>query len=377
MKWNWEQKNWPHFEYDPTALAELEQRFLMESGILQGTLKHIAGDEKKMLTVELMSEEALKTSEIEGEFLNQDSLQSSIRRQFGLQTDNRKVPLAEQGIAEMTVGIYETWTESLSNQTLFKWHAMLTQGRTDLSEKGSYRASSEPMQVISGPVSRRKVHFEAPPSDCVLQEMNTFIDWFNNSAPTGKQPLPALTRAGISHLYFVSIHPFEDGNGRVGRALSEKALSQSQKQPSLIALARTIEAKRKSYYASLERVNRRIEITDWLIYFSETILAAQTYTLECIEFLIEKARFYDRLGTKLNQRQHKVLARMFQEGLDGFKGGLSADNYIKIAKTSASTTTRDLQDLVTKGALSRTGERKHTRYHLPIKVHQHPNEQGL
>ncbi len=186
----------------------------------------------------------------------------------------------------------------------------------------------------------------------------------NQTAPTGDQPLSALIRSGIAHLYFVSVHPFEDGNGRVGRAISEKALSQNLGQPTLIALARTIEAKRKDYCAALERANRKLEITEWLHYFAETILEAQGCTIQCVEFLIEKARFFNRLGDQLNSRQHKVIARMFAEGLEGFKGGLSTDNYISISKPSASTATRDLKDPVEKGALIRTGELKHTRYHL-------------
>ncbi len=369
MKWNWEQSDWPKFEYDATLLMAMESKFLTSSGILIGAYKHLDGGEKKALTVELMSEEALKTSEIEGEFLNRDSLQSSIRRQFGLQADPGRIPPAEQGIAEMSVHVYETWAEPLSNETLFKWHSMLAMERTDLANIGCYRTSIDPMQVVSGPVSKRKIHFEAPPSDRVGYEMNSFMSWFNNSSPAGKHPLSALLRAGISHIYFESIHPFEDGNGRIGRAVSEKVLSQNLGQPTLITLARTIEANRKAYYATLERVNRGLEITDWLLYFAETILDAQIYTIKCVEFLIEKARFYDRLGDELNPRQHKVLSRMFAEGLDGFEGGLSADNYIRISKTSASTATRDLQDLMAKDALLRTGELKYTRYHLNLSNH--------
>jgi Fic family protein len=270
----------------------------------------------------------------------------------------------------MTVDVYESWSEMLSNKTLFKWHSMLVQGRRDLLDVGRYRTSIHPMQVVSGHVGKRKVHFEAPPSGRVSQEMADFIQWFNQTAPNGEQPLSALIRSGMAHLYFVSIHPFEDGNGRVGRSISEKALSQNLGQPTLIALARTIEAKRKDYYAALERVNRKLEITEWLHYFAETILDAQAYTIRCVEFIIEKARFFDRFGDRLNARQHKVLARMFAEGLEGFEGGLSADNYLRIAKTSASTATRDLKGLVERGALTRTGELKHTRYHLNIQSFQ-------
>jgi Fic family protein len=366
MRWNWELPDWPNFKYDEAAFAALESRFLTTSGVLLGSYKHLEESEQTALKIELMSEEALKTSEIEGEYLNRDSLQSSIRHQFGLPTEHGRIPPAEQGVAEMTVSVYEKWSEALSNESLFKWHSMLVQGRRDLIDIGRYRTSTHPMQVVSGHVGKRKVHFEAPPSDRMSYEMNGFIKWFNKTAPNGKQPLSALIRSGIAHLYFVSVHPFEDGNGRIGRAISEKALSQNLQQPTLIALARTIEAKRKDYYATLERGNRKLEITEWLHYFAETILEAQAYTIQCVEFLIEKARFFDRLGDQLNVRKHKVLARMFAEGLEGFKGGLSADNYISIAKTSASTATRDLKDLVEKGALIRIGELKHTRYHLNL-----------
>jgi Fic family protein len=370
MKWNWEVPDWPNFDYDESSFLTLESRFMTSSGVLLGSYKHLDEGEQTTLKIELMSEEALKTSEIEGEYLNRDSLQSSIRQHFGLPTERGRIPPAEQGVAEMTVDVYESWNRALSNKTLFGWHSMLMQGRRDLVDIGRYRTSGDPMQVVSGHVGKRKVHFEAPPADWMKPQMDGFIQWFNQTAPKGKQPLSALIRSGIAHLYFVCIHPFEDGNGRIGRAISEKALSQNLGQPALIALARTIEAKRKDYYAALERANRQLEITEWLHYFAENILDAQAYTIRCVEFLIEKARFFDRMGGQLNARQHKVLTRMFAEGLEGFKGGLSADNYIRIAKTSASTATRDLKDLVERGAFIRTGELKHTRYYLHIQGFQ-------
>lgn len=366
MKWNWQQEGWPEFTYDFDVLAPLEAKFLTASGVLLGTCNHLDEGELSELRVELMSDEALKTSEIEGEFLNRDSLQSSIRKQFGLQTDGRNVPPAEQGIAEVTVQNYRTWADPLTDKMLCDWHSMLTLGRRDLVDIGCYRTTPNPMQVVSGPVSRRRVHFEAPPSDRMTDEMNTFNDWFNRTAPGGKNPLSPLIRSGIAHLHFVSVHSFEDGNGRIGRAIAEKALAQNLERPTLIALAHAIEADRKNYYAMLEKVNKRLEITDWLVWFAQTVLDAQDYTLRWFEFLVEKGKLYARLGNSLNERQQKVLARMFKEGLSGFKGGLSAENYISITRTSASTATRDLQDLVAKGALARTGERKATRYHLNL-----------
>jgi Fic family protein len=189
--------------------------------------------------------------------------------------------------------------------------------------------------VVSSSLHDPEVHFEAPPSSKMTAEMDAFVTWFNETGPNGRRTLPALTRAGIAHLYFVCIHPFEDGNGRIARALAKKSLAQNLGHPSLIALACTIERARKAYYNALERNNKDIEITDWLVYFADTINQAQDNTIKRVDFYIAKAKLYELLRGKLNERQDKVLARMFREGIDGFKGGLSADNYITITKPRA------------------------------------------
>lgn len=353
MQWNWQHSNRPNFRYDSAALEELETRFLKQSGVVVGALKHISRGEKTDLIVDLISTEAVKTSEIEGEFLNRASVQASIRRNFGLETSGRRPTPAEQGIAEMMTALHRTYDDDLSNEMLFEWHKMLTSGRTDLNDIGRYRTHSDPMRIVSGADYAARVHYEAPPSDEVATGMARFIDWFN-----ANKSMPPLTRACIAHLYFECIHPFEDGNGRIGRAIAEKALSQSLGQPTLLALSHAIQARKKAYYANLEQSNKTLNITDWITYFAGTILEAQTYSLQLIEFLIAKTKLYDRLRGSLNERQDKVLARMFREGPDGFKGGLSADNYMTITGTTRPTTTRDLTDLVAKGALTKTGERR-------------------
>lgn len=266
----------------------------------------------------------------------------------------------------MMVDLYRTHASRLTGKAMFRWHKMLLSGAGDVTVVGGYRRHADPMQVVSGPLHKRTVHFEAPPPDRVPDEMKAFVAWFNDTAPNGKHPLPALTRAGIAHLYFVCIHPFEDGNGRIGRAIAEKVLAQNLGQPSLIVLAYTIERKRKDYHAALERNNKDNEITDWLTYFARTILEAQDNTIKRLDFHVSKARFYERVRGRLNDRQEKIIARIFREGIGGFKGGLSAENYISITRASRATATRDLQDLVAKGALSRTGELRHTRYHLNL-----------
>lgn len=367
MTWNWQQNDWPNFRWKKEALEVFESEFQHKSGVLIGSAKHFREEDKTLLIVDMMTGEAIKTSEIEGEVLNRDSVQSSIRRNLGLDTDNRRVPPAERGVADMLTDLYWNFAAPLSHATLYNWHKMLTSGRHDLKHIGCYRRHNEPMQVVSGSVYKPKIHFEAPPSKDMKKEMDRFIKWFNLTAPNEQKELSALTRAGIAHLYFVSIHPFEDGNGRIGRALAEKVLSECLGQPTLIALSQTIESNRKSYYNALELNNKENEITDWLVYFAKTVLNAQDYSLAMIDFLIEKTKLYDRLRGKLNARQEKVIERIFREGFDGFKGGLSAENYISITGTSRATATRDLQGLVEKNVLIKSGELKGTRYYLNIK----------
>jgi Fic family protein len=196
--------------------------------------------------------------------------------------------------------------------------------------------------------------------------MGRFIAWFNRTGPGNCEPLPALTRAGMAHLYFECIHPFKDGNGRIGRALAEKSMAQGIGRPTLTALAATILAKRRSYYEALEAANKQNEITAWLAWFAGVAIEAQRRTTALVEFLIDKAMLLDRLRGQLNQRQEKALLRMFLEGPAGFASGLSAGKYATITGTSPATATRDLVELVTKRALIRTGERKHTRNQLSI-----------
>lgn len=345
---------------------------MLGAGIFLGTVTHLADEDRDQLTVEAMSDEAVTTSEIEGEILDRDSVQSSIRRQLGLISDRRRVKPAEQGIGELVVDLYRHYAKPLDEKTLFAWHRMICQGRTDLRDIGRYRTHPEPMQVVSGKIYDPNVHFEAPPSERVGAEMARYLDWFNRTAPGGSDPLPVLTRAGIAHLYFESIHPFEDGNGRVGRAIAEKVLAQSLGRPSLTALASTILVNRTAYYDALEAANKKNEVTNWLAWFAGIGIEAQQRTLVQVEFLIAKTKLLDQSRDRLNDRQRKVLVRVLREGPDGFVGGLSASNFVAIAKTSPATARRDLAEMVELGVLSRTGEKRHARYHLPIPLRPVP-----
>jgi len=366
MKWNWQKDDWPNFTYDNSQIEKLEREFSRQSGISLGITRHLSGQDRNELIVEIACNEALKTSEIEGEFLDRDSLQSSIRREFGLDALHHvNAKPAEAGIAEMMKDIFTNYASPLTKRILCTWHKMLMAGRKNI-ETGKYRTRKEPMQVVSGRYDKPKVHFEAPPSADVPKEMAKFIEWFNKSAPDGKEPLSPLIRAGIAHLYFVSIHPFEDGNGRIGRGVVEKALSQNLGHPTLIALSSIINEKRRDYYEELAAQTTGNEITNWLLYFGKTILEAQDKTIQQTDFIIVKAKFFDAHKENLNPRQFKVIHRILAEGPKGFEGGLSARNYRTITKSPAATATRDLQDLVSKGIFTRTGQLKGTRYTLNL-----------
>ncbi|MDA3889708.1 MAG: Fic family protein [Allgaiera sp.] len=366
MQWNWQYPGWPDFRYDASVIEPFEQRFLLSSGEILGAVHHVSPSERDQLRIDLLSDEAMKTSAIEGEMLDRLSVQSSLRHHLGLSPDSYPAKPREQGVAEMMVDVYSTYSEPLTHETLFRWHGMLLSHDRRLETIGAYRRHGDAMQIVSGRLDRPTVHFEAPPSEQIPAEMEHYAEWFNKTAPGAAEPLPSLTRAGLGHLYFESIHPFEDGNGRLGRALAEKSLAQNIGQPSLIALAFTIERERKAYYDQLERHQKTLDVTRWLEWFAETVLTAQQVTLDRVGFFIAKAHFYDRHRAQFNERQAKAMERMFREGPDGFKGGLSAENFISITGTSRATATRDLQDLVEMGALSRTGERRYTRYWLNL-----------
>jgi len=360
MVWNWQLPRWPRFSYDPKEIEELEKKFLVECGNSFGLINYLDEEEKKDFIVEILSIEGQKSAEIEGEILERESLQSSIRKHLGLKVQ-KKGKLKEAGMADLLCTVYESYQEPLTHKMLHTWHKLLMQNETKEIEKGHYRLHKEPMQIVSGRVDRHTVFFEAPPSASIEGEMTDFIKWYNQTNETS-----LLCKAAIIHVYFESIHPFEDGNGRIGRALVEKFLSMSLGKPLLLAISQIIEKRKKEYYHYLGLCNRSLDVQAWVNFFSEILLQSQNTSKELIGFIIEKSKLLHNLSGKINERQEKALLRMFKEGAKGFSGGLSAENYMKITKTSRATTTRDLQDLVDKKALYKTGKLKHTRYWLNL-----------
>ncbi len=361
MPWNWELPDWPKFSYDPDRLLDSEKQFLLGSGSSFAYLKMIDEQDYKRFIVEILSTEGVESSKIEGEILDRESLQSSIKRHFGL-TETKPEKDHEARMAEVLCDLFETFDKPLTHEMLWRWHSLLFGHSTKISDRGKYRTHSEPMQIVSNRYGSPIVFFEAPPSSRVFSEMDHFIDWFNSASKQGS----VLGRAAMAHVYFESIHPFEDGNGRIGRVLAEKILSQSVGRPVLIAISKLLEKRKKEYYSALETCNRSLNANDWAAFFAGVVLQAQEESMKWLHFIIGKSKMMNSLSDQINPRQTKVLLRMFAEGPEGFKGGLSAENYISITKTTRATATRDLTDLVEKGALIKTGELRHTRYRLNL-----------
>jgi Fic family protein len=360
MPWNWELAEWPKFSYNQEKNSQKEKQFLLSAGKTFAYIKTIRKEEQDQFIVEILSDEGIESSKIEGEILERQSLQSSIKRNFGLQTETQFVPNKELGMAELLCSVYKSYNELLTHEMLWEWHSMLFKGQSNLSDLGKYRTHEDPMQIVSGRLDSLKVHYEAPPSAKVHHEMTKFIDWYNSNPSA----LPILCKAAITHIYFESIHPFEDGNGRIGRILVEKILSQGIGKPALITVSKFIEKRKKEYYSELAKCNKSLDAYDWVEFFSEVILQAQENSISLLNFLINKSKLLSALQGKLNPRQEKVLLRMFAEGVDGFAGGLNAEKYITITKSARATATRDLTELVQLGALKKTGELKYTRYWL-------------
>lgn len=340
--------------------------FTENAGRASGVLKALPPERQTEALLELMIAEAVKTSAIEGEYLSRQDVMSSIRNKLGLGNPEPVMARKAEGAGELMVAVRNTFADPLSAETLFAWHKMLMQGSSGMVA-GAWRTHEEPMQVISGAMGKEKIHFEAPPSAQIAAEMEQFITWFNETAPGHpKEITTPMLRSAIAHLWFESIHPFEDGNGRIGRALSEKALSQNAQRPVLLSLSKAIEADKKAYYQALQQAQTTNEVSGWIRYFVKTVIEAQKQAEELIGFTLKKAKFFDRFKGQWNSRQMKVVHRMLEEGPEGFEGGMSAGKYVSITKTSKATATRDLQDLASRQALMPFGGGRSTRYQLNL-----------
>ena len=367
MIYNWQQADWPEFNYDLGRFEDILFSFAERMGRVSGLLKGLPEDTKTEAMIDMMVSEAVKTSEIEGEYLSRQDVMSSIKKNLGLNQNIVRVKDKKaEGAAELMIDVRDTYAQKLTQDKLFSWHKMIMKGRRGV-KIGSWRTHKDPMRVVSGQMGKQKVHFEAPPSTRIPGEMKNFIRWFNETGPGGSKEIKKPpVRSAIAHIYFETIHPFEDGNGRIGRAVSEKVLSQGVGRPILLSLSGIIEANRNAYYDALKVAQRSNEITPWINYFMNVILDAQVATEEQIDFTLKKTKFFDHFQDQLNERQLRIARRMLEEGPKGFEGGMSAKKYIAITHTSKATATRDLQDMVEKGAFILSGGGRSTRYQVNL-----------
>lgn len=367
VRYNWQLDNWPDFTFDIAKVEDALFAFAENAGRTTGAWQALPESSRWESLIDMLTAEALKTSKIEGETLDREDVRSSIRKNLGFHDDTRHVKdKRAAGIAALMIDARNTWNEPLTQKNLFAWHKMLLAGSQGILV-GSWRTHEEPMQVVSGAIGREKVHYEAPPSSRVPAEMERFIEWFNETPNGGKGIRLAPIRCALAHLYFESIHPFEDGNGRIGRAIAEKALSQGLGRPVLISLSETIEADRKAYYEALKQAQRSLEVTEWVRYFTDVVLRAQIRAEAMISYTVRKTQFFDRFRDALSERQRVAIGKMLVHGPGGLGDGISAAKYAAMTKVSKATATRDLQDLLAAGAIERLeGGGRNTRYRVVV-----------
>lgn len=336
---------WPRFQWRDETLASQLGAVRHHQGRLIGRMETLGFPLRKEAVLRTLTEDVLKSSEIEGEKLDEEQIRSSIARRLGMDIGAlTPVDRDVEGVVEMMLDATQNYAEPLSKDRLFGWHAALfPTGRSGLRKivVGDWRRpEGDPMQVVSGPAGRERVHYEAPGSDKLEAEMAAFLEWFNDPPKTD----PVLT-AAIAHLWFVTIHPFEDGNGRIARAIADMALARSEGSPQrFYSMSAQVRIERNAYYDILEATQKgNLDITPWMTWFLSCLDRAITGAEQTLAAVLRKARFWERLaGETLNDRQQGMLNRL----LNGFEGKLTSSKWATIAKTSQDTASRDIDDLM-------------------------------
>ena len=370
LKYIWQRSSWPEFRWDSETLLKILGISRFQQGSLLTQMKDLGFDIRQQARAEVLIEEALKTSEIEGEHLDPKAVRSSVARRLGLPTAGMASIKNQQadGVVQILLDATQNFKQALTSKRLFGWHAALfPTGYSGLHkiQVASWRDDRNgPMNVVSGPVGREKIHYEAPPAERLLNEMNHFFCWWEES----RKEMDGFIRAGMAHLWFVAVHPFEDGNGRIARALTEMALAQDENLSTrYYSLSAQIMAEREDYYRILECTNNGDgNITDWIKWFLECMSRAILSSNELLSNVMLKARFWKHYAqTKLKERQSKVLNRLLDVGRGGFEGGLTNRKYAGMTHVSRATAQRELADLVQKGILHlNTGGGRSTSYDL-------------
>jgi Fic family protein len=349
----WEQNDWPHWVYDGQRLAPKLAQVHLAQGYLLGRMHDLGLALRDQATLRVLTEDVLKTSEIEGEKLNPDSVRSSIARRLGVDIGAlAPVDRHVDGVVDMVLDATQRHNTPLTTERLFGWHAaMFPTGYSSLTKirVGQWRDDAQgPMQVVSGPMHRQRVHYEAPAAHLLDAEMADFLLWFN----LDRQDDPVL-KAGLAHLWFVTIHPFEDGNGRIARAVGDMALARAEESGQrYYSLSAQIQRERQDYYDRLEATQKGdMDVTDWLEWFLGCLLRAIQGAEETLASVLVKARFWQHwAGTPLNDRQIKLLNKL----LDGFDGKLTSSKWAAMAKYSQDTALRDITELLQRGVLKKS-----------------------
>ena len=361
-----ELQDWPRFRWDEAALTQRLAPVRHRQGRLIGRMEALGFDLRAEAVLATLTEDVLKSSEIEGEILDREQVRSSIARRLGMDIGalapaDRNV----EGVVEMMLDATQKFAEPLTNERLFAWHAALfPTGRSGMTKiiVGAWRDDSAgPMQVISGPIGRERVHYEAPEASRLESEMTAFLNWFGED--TAHDP---VLKAALAHLWFVTIHPFDDGNGRIARAIADMALARSEQSPQrFYSMSAQIRLERNAYYDVLEATQKcDLDITAWLEWFLACLDRAIEGAEQTLAGVIHKARFWETIKDHpLNERQRKVINRL----LDGFEGKMTSSKWATLTKSSPDTALRDINDLISKGILVREpGGGRSTSYALAL-----------
>jgi Fic family protein len=363
MLYNWQQKRWPAFTYRLSELQEATRGFDVHLERVKAVLSAFDVTTEEGKRLEAMVAEAVSTSAIEGEVLNPQDVMSSMKNRLGQKGKQILVrDYRASGVAALLFTVRETFAQPLTAGMLREWHQKLFEGypvREAPEIVGAYRKDA--IFVKAADLDKASIRFEAPPSQAVHSEMARFLKWFNESGEPGMVP---SIRAAIAHLYFESIHPFCDGNGRLGRALVSKIVAQHSSAFIMVPFSVGLFEQRKEYYEALHQASFTLDVTDWILTFTGLLASSiQKYEDE-LRFQIRVLCLLSRAKPHLNERQVKVFDRMTREGAKGFAGGMSASKYQKIAHTSKATATRDLTEMVKLGVLVRSGEGSGVRYEI-------------
>jgi Fic family protein len=343
---------WPHFTWDVSKIAQKLAAVRHRQGRLTGRMEELGFKLKTEANLEALTEEVTQSSEIEGEVLNRDQVRSSLARRLGV--DIGALTPAErhvEGVVEMMLDATGKYNTPLTSERLFGWHAALfPTGRSGMTKitVGHWRTeASGPMQVVSGPIGRERVHYEAPRAALLANAMKAFIDWFNAT-----QGIDPVLKAATAHLWFVTIHPFEDGNGRIARAIADMALARSENSSQrFYSMSAQIRQERNAYYDILEVTQKDdLDITEWLEWFLDCLDRAFGRADTILASVLRKARFWNKQpNQRFNDRQRAIIERLFE----GFEGKLTSSKWAQLTKSSQDTALRDIDDLVSKGVLTK------------------------